>query len=183
MERKRIAARFRIEKRGDPKRGQELRHKPVELVRTKCKPCAPAAELICSFDEAWEEVRLVCDVLFIMLHKPLGEPHKSRRICALPGRAQRMIEHRPGAISHAPPNRVGARGPEAFGDQRGVCRVDEIGRSIGNRPIKVENDCGTVNDLPPILSALAARATRQHLIFPSKAAVPKICVQIESRFG
>jgi len=182
VERKRIAARFRIEKRGDSKRGQELRHKPVELVRAKCEPCASAAELISGFKEARKQARLVCDVLFIMLHKPPGELRKLRRIRTLPGRAERVIEHRLGAISHAPPDRVRTRRPEAFGDQSGIRRVDEIGRSIGNRPIEVENDCGTVNGLPPILSALAASATQQQP-FPSQAAVPKLCDQIEPRFG
>ena len=121
-------------------------------------------------------------MLFIMLHKPLGKPPKLSRICALPGRAERVIEHCPGAISHAPPDHVRTCGPEAFGDQSGVRRVDEIGRGIGNCPIKVENDRGTVNGRPPILSALATSATRQQP-FPSQAAVPKICDQIESRFG
>ncbi|MGA9267818.1 MAG: hypothetical protein WCC41_17430 [Rhodomicrobium sp.] len=67
-----------------------------------------------------------------------------------------MVEHRFRSISYAAPNRVRARGPEAFRNQGGVRRVDEIGRSIGYRPIQVENDCGTVNGLlPRILSAMA----------------------------
>jgi hypothetical protein len=84
-----------------------------------------------------------------MLHKPPGKPPKLNRICALPGRAERVIEHRPRAISHAPPDRVRTCGPEAFGDQSGVRRIDEIGRSVGNCPIEVENDRGTVNGRPP----------------------------------
>jgi hypothetical protein len=67
-----------------------------------------------------------------------------------------MVEHRFRSITYAAPNRVRTRRPEAFRNQGGVRRVDEVGRSIGYRPIQVENDRGTVNGLlPRILSALA----------------------------
>jgi len=88
-----------------------------------------------------------------------------RRVCVLPGRSERLIEHCLGAISHAPPDRVRTRGPETFGDQSSVRRVDKIGRRIGNRPIEVENDCSTVNGLPPILSALAASVKNSGIKF------------------
>jgi len=91
-----------------------------------------------------------------MLHEPLGEPAHLHRVGIFPGRAERVVEHRFRSIPYAAPNRLGARGPEAFRNQGGVRRVDEVGRSIGYRPIQVENDRGTVNGLlPRILSALA----------------------------
>ncbi len=60
-----------------------------------------------------------------------------------------MSQHRFRPVSNAQPDRLRRCGPEAFGDERGVRRVDEIGRSVGDRPIEVENDRGTVNGFPP----------------------------------
>ena len=157
VEGKRIAARFRVEESCDAKRGQEPRHKSIELVRTECEPCALAAQHICRFEKAREQPRLDCDVLLVMLHKPVGEPLHLRPVGNLSGRVKRVIEHRARSISYAPPDRVCRRRQEAFSDEGGIRRVDEVGGRIGNRPIEVENDRGTVDGLPPsILSALAA---------------------------
>ena len=108
-----------------------------------------ATQLICGFKKAGEQPRLDCDVLFVMLHKPLGEPLHLRRVGTLSGRGERLFEHHLRSIADAPPDRLPPRGPEAFSDQGCVRRVDEIGRSVGNRPIQVENDRGTMNGLPP----------------------------------
>ena len=86
-----------------------------------------------------------------------------------------MVEHRFRSITYAAPNRVRTRGPEAFRNQGGVRRIDEVGRSIGYRPIQVENDRGTVNGLlPRILSALAPtlsvnKLSRRMRAYPSFA--------------
>ena len=115
----------------------------------RSEPCASATQLICSFKKAGEQPRFDCDMLFVMLHKPLREPLHLRRVGSLSGRGERLFEHHLRSIPDAPPDRLPTRGPEAFSDQGGVRRVDEIGRSVGNRPIQVENDRGTMNGLPP----------------------------------
>ena len=169
VERKRIAASSRIEKTGDPERGQQLIHKPVELIRTKRESRAAAAHLSCGFEKAGEQRRLDCDMAFVMLNKALGEPLRLRRIGTFSGRAKRMVQHRFRPISHALADRLRACGPEAFGDQGGVRRIDEIGRSVGDRPIEVENNRGTVNGRPPSSVRLGVSAAPGRCV-PSSAA-------------